>query len=129
MRIVFAPLFVVAMLSSCGGGGADAASPPPPDSNVFVIKNRGAVQCTTAPMPLASLERQLTDAGVQLVGNIGSQPVVSSCGIDGKVYPTSCGAPTGQIGIFLIQELQLQKATAAGFVLMSGEPLAKKSDC
>lgn len=125
MRIVFVPLFAVAMLSSCGGGD----SSPPPDANVFVIKSRGAVQCTTAPMPLATLERQLTDAGVQLVRQSGSQSVAPSCGTDGKAYPTTCGSPTGQIGIFLIQELQLPKATAVGFVLMSSEPGAKKSDC
>ena len=80
-------------------------------------------------MPLATLERQLTDAGVQLVCHSGSQPVAPSCGTDGKAYPVTCGGPTGQIGIFLIQELQLQKAAAACFVRMSSEPEAQKSDC
>ena len=126
MRVVLVPFFVIATLSSCGGG---VSASPPPDTNVFVIKSRGAVQCTTAPMPLATLERQLTDAGVQLVGSIGTQLISPSCGVDGKAYAASCGSPTGQIGIFLIQESQLQKATAAGFVLMSREPDAKKSDC
>ncbi|WP_146204522.1 hypothetical protein [Massilia glaciei] len=94
-----------------------------------MIKNRGAVQCTTAPMPLATLERQLTDAGVQLAGSLAPPQIASSCGTDGKAYPTSCGSPDGQIGIFLIAELQLKTATAAGFVLMSSEPNAKKTDC
>lgn len=128
MRIVLFPFFVIATLSSCGGGGAESA-PIPPDANVYVIKTRGAVQCTTAPMPLATLERQLTDAGVQLVNYAGSLPVAPSCGVDGRAYATLCGNPTGEIGIFLIQQLQLPKATAAGFVQMSSEPAAKKTDC
>ncbi len=128
MRIIFVPIFLIATLSSCGGGGDDP-SLPPPDANVYVIKNRGAVQCTSAPMPLATLQRQLTDAGVQLVNYSGSQPIAPSCGVDGRAYATLCGSPTGEIGIFLIQQLQLPKATAAGFVLMSSEPAAKKSDC
>ncbi|MES3022924.1 MAG: hypothetical protein V4857_15240 [Pseudomonadota bacterium] len=128
MRIVLVPLVVIATLSSCGGGGG-GPTPPPPDSNVFVIKSRGAVQCTTAPMPLETLGRQLTDAGVPLVNVIGIEPNAPSCGVDGKAYPAACGSPTGQIGIFLIAEYQLPKATAAGFVLMSSEPGAKKSDC
>ncbi len=129
MRIVLAPLFFIATLSSCGGGGGETPSPPPPDSNVYVIKSRGAVQCTTAAMPLDTLGRQLTDNGVQLVNFAGTTPVTPSCGIDGKAYPATCGAPTGQIGIFLIQEEKLPKEVSLGFVLMSSEPLAKKTDC
>jgi hypothetical protein len=127
MRIFVVPFFVIATLSSCGG--ENGPTPPPDDVNAYVIKSRGAVQCTTAAMPLATLERQLTDAGVQLVGHSGTEIVVPSCGVDGRVYPSLCGSPTGQIGIFLIPATQIQRASAAGFVLMSSEPGAKKSDC
>lgn len=129
MRIVLIPFFVIATLSACGGGDSDATESPP-DVSVYVIKSRGAVQCTTPAMPLDTLVRQLTDAGVQTTtGNAMPPARPASCGTDGKAYPATCGSPNGQIGIFLIPQAQLPKALAAGFVLKSSEPGAKESDC
>lgn len=109
-------VFVTALLilSAC----ADLARVAP---GVAVYKYVGSKQCSGGGVPLATMMRQVSEAGVP-VQNV-------SCGTDGRMYPTMCGAPDGRIGILEIPEHKVSAAAALGFAPLSNLPEASKTVC
>ena len=116
MRIFLVPLVALATLAACGG--SESASP---GANVSLYKYIGSVQCTGGGTSLPAMERQLTDAGIQVL--------TSACGGDGNAYPAVCGGADGRIGIFEVTVAQAQGASALGFAPLSNLPVATKVSC
>lgn len=121
MRIILIPLFALATLASCGGGSDNTQDQTAGTVTVSVFKSNDTAQCTGGGVSLAALEGQLNAAGVTASAK--------SCGNNGLVYATVCGAPDGKIGIFDIPATQVQAASAAGFGLLSTLPNASKTGC
>ena len=116
MRTLLFPLVVCATFAGCGGGTGES-----PETNVSMFKYSGSVQCTGGGTSLSAMERQLTDAGIQVVA--------SACGIDGNAYAAVCGAPDGRIGVLGVSAAQAQAASALGFVPLSNLPSATTVAC
>lgn len=103
-------------LSGCAGWGAVAPLP-----GVSVYKYFGSKQCSGGGVTLATMMRQLSDAGV---------PVMNvSCGTDGRMYPAMCDAPDGRIGILEVPEGKVSAAVRLGFAPTSNLPEASKTIC
>jgi hypothetical protein len=122
MRHFVIPFFALATLASCGGGN-DTGKPDQsaPILTVGVFKSSESLQCTGGGLSLATMEGQLSAAGVTVSAK--------SCGNDGRVYAAVCGAPDGRIGIFDIPQAKLQEAAAAGFAPLSSLPGAARTGC
>lgn len=125
MRILLVSLVTLVTLAACGGGNenpsAANADQKAPQTNTSVYKYAGSVQCTGGGTSLAAMERQLTDAGIQVLA--------SACGADGKLYPTVCGTADGRIGIMEVPADQAQAASALGFAPLSNLPEATRVPC
>lgn len=115
MRALLVPLVVFA-LASCGSGESKS-----PETNAGMYKYFGSLQCTGGGTPLPAMERQLTEAGVQVLA--------STCGIDGNAYAAVCGGADGRIGIFEVPAAQVQAASVLGFAPLSNLPAATKVAC
>jgi hypothetical protein len=116
MRALLVPLVAFATFAACGGGASKS-----PGTRVSLYKYVGSVQCTGGGTSLPAMERQLTDAGIQVL--------TSTCGGDGKMYAAVCGAADGRIGIFEVPAAQARAASALGFAPLSNLPAATKVDC
>ena len=112
----FISLIALAALSGCADFGRVA-----PPSGVGVYKYVGSKQCSGGGTPLATMMRQLSDAGIPAM-NV-------NCGTDGRMYPAMCGAPDGRIGILEVPEAKVSAAAALGFAPLSGLPEASKTVC
>jgi hypothetical protein len=93
----------------------------PPSTNISLYKYAGSVQCNGGGLSLPEMERQLNDAGIQVI--------YSSCGTDGRGYFAVCGNGDGRIGIFVVPSSQEQAASAVGFRPLSNLPAASKIAC
>lgn len=91
------------------------------EPRVSVYKYVGSVQCKGGGMPLATMMRQLSDAGIPAL-NV-------SCGRDGKIYPAVCGAADGHIGVLEVPEVKVSAAQSLGFRQLSDLPEATKVAC
>lgn len=114
MRWMLVLVATTLMLSACAPMGSAAPG-------IDVYKYMGSKQCSGGGIPLATMMRQLSDAGVP-VKNV-------SCGTDGRMYTAMCGAPDGRIGIMEIPEHKVAAAAALGFAPLSGLPEATKTLC
>ena len=116
MRRMYVLITITLMLSACADMGRQAQTP-----GTAVYKYVGSKQCSGGGVPLATMMRQLSDAGV---------PVINvSCGTDGRMYPAMCDAPDGRIGILEVPEAKLGAAVALGFAPISNLPEASKTVC
>ena len=86
-----------------------------------VYKYLGSKQCSGGGTPLATMMRQLSDAGIPAM-NV-------NCGTDGRMYPAMCGAADGRIGIVEVPEAKAAAAVALGFAPLSSLPEASKTVC
>jgi hypothetical protein len=102
--------------SSTGGGDSKS-----PSTSVSLYKYVGSVQCTAGGTSLTAMQRQLTDAGIQVLS--------SNCGYDGRIYAAVCGGGDGRIGIFEVSAMQAQGASALGFAPLSTLPEATMIVC
>lgn len=106
----------IVALSACANVGGVAQAP-----GVSVYKYVGSKQCSGGGAPLATMMRQLSDAGI---------PVMNvSCGVDGRMYPAVCGAADGRIGILEVPEAKVSAAAALGYAPLSSLPEASKTVC
>lgn len=119
---------ITALLMSIGGLvllpvqlAARPAAPPPATHLIKIYKYQGSLQCQGGGEPLSQMRRQLTRAGVKVLAG--------SCGVDGLMYPSVCGAADGKINIFTIQRKGLTKAQAQGFVLLQNLADAQVTKC
>lgn len=112
-RLVF---LLCALLGACAGPLQGAA-----EKSVSVYKSRGALQCEGPGLPVAELQRQLTDAGIRVSA--------SSCGHDGRMRPAMCGRPDGAIAIFDIPASKLDAAVALKFMPLERAPEASRAAC
>lgn len=103
-----------AILVACGNSDGTP-------TNVSVYKYVGSVQCSGGGIPISTLQRQLTDAGIQVQ--------TASCGSDGNIYVAVCGAADGRIAIFDVPVTEAQTATELGFAPLSNLPSATKVAC
>ena len=93
----------------------------PTATGVSVYKYVGSVQCRGGGTPLATMMRQLSDAKI---------PVLNvSCGSDGRMYPSMCGAADGRIGVLEVAAANVPAASALGFAPMTRLPEATKLVC
>lgn len=91
------------------------------EPRINVYKYVGSKQCSGGGTPLATMMRQLSDAGI---------PAMSvSCGVDGRIYPAMCGAADGRIGILEVPEAKASAAAALGFAPLSSLPEASRTVC
>jgi len=110
-----AVLVLAAAGSACGGGDSAA------ETTIAVYKQLGSLQCTGGGASLASLERQLAEAGIRVAA--------ATCGLDGNAYAAVCGGPDGRIGIFDVEAQQAPLASPLGFAPLSGLPAAVRGAC
>jgi len=88
------------------GPGNPGASGEPGEIQVY--RHDGSLQCEPdSGMPLEEMAAELEDAGIEILG--------SRTGHDDLARMAVCGAPTGNINIFTIDEANLQAARALGF--------------
>jgi len=116
MRTFLLSLAAFAFLAACGGINSNL-----PSTSISLYKYAGSVQCTGGGMSLSEMERQLTDADIQVLS--------SACGLDGNVYASVCGSADGRIGIFEVPEAKAQAASSLGFAPLSDLPAATKVAC
>jgi hypothetical protein len=89
---------------------------------IEVFKFAGTVQCQRGGgISRADMENQLTKAGITVSD--------STCGNDGKMRITVCGAPDGKLFIFEIPATQTETARSLGFAPLSNLPSANKMPC
>lgn len=98
-----------------------ACAQQPPGPTVEVYASRGSLQCTGGGVPVAELQRRLSDAGVTVLE--------SACGSDGRIRPAVCGAPDGAIAIFRIPASHTATADARGFRPLAELPGATRGAC
>ena len=116
MLKILSSAVAIGILNACASF-PDAAMAP----RASVYKYVGSVQCKAGGTPLSAMMRQLSDAGI---------PVLDvSCGTDGRMHITMCGAADGRIGIFEIAEAKLSAAAALGFGPLDSLPEASKTVC
>lgn len=78
-------------------------------NQISVYKSLGGIQCQGKGKSLLVIRQELLNANIGVFGN-GIQ------GDDGVARITVCGAPTGEIGIFMINKQDLKKAKILGFM-------------
>lgn len=116
MLKILSSAVAISILNACASFPNAATAP-----RASVYKYVGSVQCKAGGIPLSAMMRQLSDAGI---------PVLDvSCGIDGRMHMTLCGAADGRIGVFEIAETKLSAATALGFAPLDSLPEASKTVC
>lgn len=116
MRTFIISFVALIFLCACGGGNGYSHG-----ASISLYKYAGSVQCTGGGLSLLEMQRQLTDAGIQVFS--------ASCGIDGRAYATVCGGADGRIGIFEVPLSQEQAASAIGFLPLSNLPAAAEVAC
>ena len=116
MSKIVISVVALATLSACAEFGRVPQAP-----GVSVYKYVGSKQCRGGGMSLATMMRQLSDAGIPAM-NV-------SCGVDGRMYPAMCGAADGRSGILEVPEAKVAAAAARGFAPLSGLPEASKTVC
>lgn len=116
MRRMYLIVLPVMILSACAEMGHVAQAP-----GISIYKYVGSKQCSGGGVPLASMMRQLSDAGIAVM-NV-------SCGTDGRMYPAMCDAPDGRIGILEVPEGKVSAAVRLGFAPTSNLPEASKTIC
>lgn len=116
MRKLLISVAAGVMLTGCTNVERPATEP-----RINVYKYVGSLQCKGGGTPLSAMMRQLSNGGI---------PVLDvSCGTDGKMYPTVCGAADGRIGIFAVPEARVAAAKALGFSPLSSLPEASRTVC
>lgn len=68
------------------------------------------------------------DASAELA-RAGVKPLQAACGNDGRVYPSTCGAPDGRIVIVTVAASDVERARSVGFAPLSQLPEAVKTPC
>lgn len=125
LLLLLIPMMLIVML-----GCAHANDPPQPAADdqaqprgpaVEVYRSTGSRQCEEGGATPEQLRAQLEAAGVRVLS--------TTCGSDGRMYPSVCGAPDGRIVIFGISPNQLEAATDAGFMPMAELPDAQRLEC
>ncbi len=75
---------------------------------VKVYKSDGSLQCGQAPsIPLAEMEKELISKNIKVFQREHKQ--------DGMMHMQVCGAATGMVNIYTIQQNDLEKALELGF--------------
>lgn len=98
-----------------------SANPTAAQTTVRVYKSVGSIQCVGGGADLASLARQLQDAGLKVHS--------SACGSDGRMRAAMCGAPDGRIMIVELSGDDAQASSKLGFAPLSNLPDAKEIPC
>lgn len=117
MRNTFSSLLVLIPLAACAAGNTAGAAV----EKISMARNTGAVQCEGGGLTLQETERQLADAGVQVLS--------ISCGHDGRMRPMMCGRGDGSLHIVEIPASQAAKAETLKFIPLSRLPEAKRRPC
>jgi len=123
MRYLSTPLFTAAFsltLAACAD--AEPARSQETAARLRVFKPSGPVQCGGGGgVPVATLARQLTDAGLKVLG--------SACGTDGRMHAAMCGAADGRIVIFELSPSDAQAALKLDFAPLANLPQAQVVPC
>ena len=85
----------------------------------IVYKYDGSVQCDSANIAVEEMAQELINAGIDVI--------CSAKGNDGLIYPTVCGASTGNINFYKIHQVNFDEAEALGFI--SASKLNNNNDC
>lgn len=116
----FAALLTTAVLAvACSTVAAPVASPMA--STVAVAHVLGSRQCEGGGTKPQALAERLREAGV---------PVSAlTCGHDGRMRPSVCGAADGQMAVLDIDASQLDQARQLGFAPLADWPDARRQPC
>lgn len=96
-------LFMVIFLCICGISPAGNTN-----SQLEVFKPKNSIQCEkNSGVSELSLKKELEDKGIEITSY--------SLSHDGMLYPTVCGAPTGEIHVFTINKKSLNSAKELGY--------------
>ena len=90
-------------------------------STVRVFKYAGSVQCSGGGLDLSTMQRQLTDRGLKVLG--------STCGTDGRMRVAMCDASDGRIGLFELSTADAEAASSLGYAPVSKLPGFKETPC
>jgi hypothetical protein len=115
-RFITLPGVLALALSGCGQSEPQSGS-----DSAKVYRDSGAIQCESEGLTLGEMRQQLEDAGVQVLS--------ASCGSDGVMRTTVCGAPAGHIGLFEVASDDLATAKALGFDSLETLPQAVETAC
>lgn len=118
MRHILTPLLVLIPLVACAVDNTPGAAAV---ERISMARSTGAVQCSGGGLTLEDTERELADAGVQVLS--------ASCGHDGRMHPMMCGRSDGSLHIVEIPASQAAAAAALKFVPLSRLPEARRSPC
>ncbi len=100
MNIKHLPFLILPMLLACNDDIEEV--------NVDVVISNGALQCQDNAISISTTKEYLTGAGISVKAE--------SCGtLTGVGVVTLCGAETGQIHVFSIDEKDLDEAGNLGF--------------
>jgi len=102
MKVKYLALLILPVLLSCNSDNND-------EVNVDVVISNGALQCQDNAISISTTKEYLTGAGISVKAE--------SCGVlIGVGVVTLCGAETGQVHVFSIDENDLHKAENLGFI-------------
>lgn len=88
---------------------------------VQVYANTGAVQCEGGGASVPDMAQQMRDQGINVE--------MASCGHDGLMRTAVCGAPDGSIGVFVIPQVDNQRALELGYMAFDRVPDAQVQPC
>jgi hypothetical protein len=114
-RPLLAPALLLAVAASGCATAGSAAGP------ISVYKPLGSLQCSGGGTPVATLARQLADAGVVVLA--------SRCGSDGRMRAAVCGGADGRLGLFDIASADAAQAQGLGFLPLAQLPGAHAVPC
>ncbi|QWV95178.1 hypothetical protein KP004_08370 [Geomonas oryzisoli] len=93
----------------------------PPDPGVKFYQSLDSVQCTGGGKTVAQIERDVRAAGITVYQ--------TSCGVDGAIYPSVCGAPDGRLAVLEIPLDQARAASALGLKPLFTLPYGAETPC
>lgn len=117
MRI-FRPFAAVCLVSGLLLAGCAHTQEP---QSVRVYKYDGSVQCEEGGVPVETMQNELMKGGVDVICGQKAQ--------DGRAYPAMCGAATGRINVYSIDESDLDMAGTLGFKSVEALPDARIPPC
>jgi hypothetical protein len=115
-------LAAASLMTGCGAQDNSQATQP---QGISLYKATGSRQCAPAA---AAHQQRLLDAVNSLAG-AGVRVLESSCGNDGLMHITLCGAETGEIWIVTVTPESRDKALAQGFRPLQEAPQAQSAAC
>ena len=110
-------LFGSVLLAGCNDSDSKSKS-----INTEIFKYSGLMQCEPETrIPVDEMVLELTGAGIDVL--------CADTAHDGFAYPAVCGAPSGEINLYVIRTANLQDAEVLGFASVDVLPDYQDQPC